>query len=279
LAANSPSFVEQLREVDPWRYVPTLFLPAAMREDVACLYCYAAELARIPRIVSDPGLGEIRLQWWREAVEGERAGEAAANPLSAALLAAIERHDLNAGTLARIAEARAFDLYHDPMGDRHTLEGWLGETHSVLFHETAVIGGAKRDEHLADAAGHAGVAYGSAMLLRELAGTRASGQVHLPADILSEAGLSMQDYASDPGQSHEEALALFCAFAGAHRSKALGAIGRLPGAARSAFLPLAIVAPVLKKAGKMGRDAFLRPVEPAPVVLQAACWKAALTGL
>jgi len=279
VTTTSLPFLAQLREADPWHYVPALFLPGAVREDVACLYCYAAELARIPRIVSDPGLGEIRLQWWREAVEGERAGEAAANPLCAAVLDVIDRHGLNADTLARIAEARAFDLYHDPMGHRHTLEGWLGETHSVLFHETAVICGVERGEDLSDAAGHAGVAYGSAMLLRELAGTRVAGQTYLPSDILSEAGMTPDMYAGEPRQIHEKALALFLGFATTHLDRARDAIGRLPGSARSAFLPLAIAAPVMKKASRMGRNAFLQPVEPSPLALQAACWKAALTGL
>ena len=40
--------------------------------------------------------GEIRLQWWRDVLSGERGGEASANPVAAALMQTIARFALPA---------------------------------------------------------------------------------------------------------------------------------------------------------------------------------------
>ena len=39
---------------------------------LAALYSFREELRRIPGLVSEPPLGEIRLQWWRDAIKGAR---------------------------------------------------------------------------------------------------------------------------------------------------------------------------------------------------------------
>ena len=48
---------------------------------------------------------EIRLQWWREVLEGERTGEAAANPVAASLLKTLA-HDISTHPFERVATTR-----------------------------------------------------------------------------------------------------------------------------------------------------------------------------
>ena len=59
-----------MRRVDPDRWLSSRFIadPSA-RADVIALYAYDHELARAPRVASNPLLGEIRLTWWREALD------------------------------------------------------------------------------------------------------------------------------------------------------------------------------------------------------------------
>ena len=45
-----------------------------------------SRLARVREAAREPLPGEIRLQWWRDVLGGERTGEAGANPVAAALL-------------------------------------------------------------------------------------------------------------------------------------------------------------------------------------------------
>ena len=77
--------------------------------------------------------GEIRLQWWSEVIDGERADEARANPVAAALLATIERYRLSPDKLIDLIEAHRFDLYDDPMASVADLETYASRTSSTLF--------------------------------------------------------------------------------------------------------------------------------------------------
>ena len=45
-----------------------LFAPAARREALFALYAFNYEIARVRETVTQPMLGQIRLQWWRENI-------------------------------------------------------------------------------------------------------------------------------------------------------------------------------------------------------------------
>ncbi|MFZ2100637.1 MAG: squalene/phytoene synthase family protein, partial [Oricola sp.] len=151
--------LDLLREGDRERYLTVLYAPEEKRAALAALYAFNLETARIRDLVSEPLPGEIRLQWWREVVSGEREGEGRAHPVVAALLHAADEYRLPRIALANLTEARIFDLYDDPMTDRVALEGYLGETVSALFQMSAMILDGQAGASAASAAGHAGVAY------------------------------------------------------------------------------------------------------------------------
>src|SRR6185369_2100747 len=156
---------DYLRETDRDRYLATLFAPADRREVLFALYAFAAEIDRVRDLAREPMPGEIRLQWWREVVSGERAGEAAANPIAAALTETITQFALPPQRLIDLIEARAFDLYDDPMPTFVALEGYARHTSAAMFDLAAMICGAKAEY----AAERAGIAYGIVSLLRSFA--------------------------------------------------------------------------------------------------------------
>ena len=68
------------REGEPDRYLAALLAPAPEREALLALAAFAAELTRIPlRVVQEPMMGEIRLEWWRTALA---SGDVAAYRIS-----------------------------------------------------------------------------------------------------------------------------------------------------------------------------------------------------
>lgn len=270
--------LNHLRENDPLRYPAILFLPEKKRLATAALYAFNAEIEKIPQRVSEPAAGEIRLAWWRDAVAGEREAEAQANPVAAALLLAIAEHDLPRDGFLRYLAAREFDLYHDPMPDRETLEAYFGETESFLLQMAARINGAGEGRTLADAAGHGGVAYGTAQLCRRLARHRAGGRVYLPADLLAAAGLDPAQWLGAADARHQAALTGLLAFGREHHARARKALTELARPEGLAFLPLAVVKPTLNKVEKMGEAALRAPVELNPLRMQFAYWRAALFG-
>src|SRR4051795_4988915 len=91
---NAFAHCEQLvRESNKDRFLATLFAPAELRPALHALYAFDIEVARVPTLARQPIAGEIRLQWWREVLEG-RNDEASANPVAAALLEILGRYNL-----------------------------------------------------------------------------------------------------------------------------------------------------------------------------------------
>ena len=98
--------LNRLRRADPDRYFCTLFAPPPARATLALLYLFNHELARAREVASEPLLAMIRLQWWREVVEGTPRQHELATPLGAALAARrFARADLLALIAAREVEA------------------------------------------------------------------------------------------------------------------------------------------------------------------------------
>src|SRR5581483_8353905 len=147
---------ELVRTADHDRYIATLFAPAEHRDGLFALYAFNAEVARVRDVAREPIPGEIRLQWWREVVCGERSGEAAANPVAAALMATIRRYNLAVEPFTTLIETRQFDLYDEPMVRLSDLEAYARQTGSALIALAArVLSGGD----LEAAAASAGIAY------------------------------------------------------------------------------------------------------------------------
>lgn len=104
-----------VRRVDPDRWLSSRFVAdAAARADLIALYALDHELTRIPKIVSDPLMGEIRMTWWREGLEEIAEGKP---PRSHPVLQAIAAGALPATALAALAEARLDDLDGEKAGE------------------------------------------------------------------------------------------------------------------------------------------------------------------
>src|SRR6202021_3690484 len=72
---------------DQW--LGALYASADARGALFALASFDYEIRHALKRARDPNLAAIRLAWWREAISGERATEAAGNPVSLALLTAI----------------------------------------------------------------------------------------------------------------------------------------------------------------------------------------------
>jgi len=96
-AGNDPDDLDELiRRVDPDRWLTSRFISdRAARTDVVALYAYDHELARARRIGSTALMAEIRLTWWREALDEIFERRAVRrHPTADALAAAVGRHGL-----------------------------------------------------------------------------------------------------------------------------------------------------------------------------------------
>lgn len=103
-----------VRDGDKDRFLASLFAPAAQRRHLFALYAFNLETARVRAAVREPMAGAIRLQWWRDALTGERPGEAAASPVAAALNAALAAIGADRAPLLDLIEQRRAELFGEP---------------------------------------------------------------------------------------------------------------------------------------------------------------------
>src|SRR5690606_14509547 len=74
-----------VRSHDRDHWLISLLVPAEARPHLYALYAFNQEIARIREAVSEPMMGMIRLQWWRETVESAAAGTPREHPVAEAL--------------------------------------------------------------------------------------------------------------------------------------------------------------------------------------------------
>jgi len=234
-----------------------------VRRHVMALYNVAADVAAIPARVSEPGPGEIRLQWWRDALEGEAHGAIAANPFAAAFLKTLKTNDLPTGPLVRLIAARRFDLYQDPMPDMETFEGYAGETVSTIIQYAAAIlcGGAMPEN--GDAAGHLGVATALIGHLRAFGYNAARGRIFLPLSIFTAHGVTDQQIlAGNESKELAGALSAVREAATAHLDLAEQALPALSPPAGTAMISIPVLRTHLNRLEKANAP-FSVPQDPA----------------
>lgn len=248
---NAAITLAGLRETDVDRYLAVLLSPEDKRRPLAALYAYHAELARVRDLVREPLPGEVRLQYWRDLLEGSAHGSSEANPLAAELLEAVRTYKLPVAPLVAMSEARIFDLYDDPMESVQAFEGYAGETASALIQLVSLVLDPDAALGQSETAGHAGVAQAVAGALLLLPVHRARGQVLVPREILAATGLDREAFLA--GTDKPRLSAAIEAFAGLgldHLRRALPAGSSLPEGLVPAYLPVALVRRVLDKAAR-----------------------------
>jgi phytoene synthase len=244
-----------VREADKDRFLATLFAPAPLRPPLFALYAFNCEIARIAALVSGPMPGEIRLQWWREVVEGQRAEEAMAHPVAAALMQTVAQYGLPAAVLSDLIDAHAFDLYDDSMPSLAHADAYAMKTSSALFQLAAKILDAKAAvDNLAQ---HAGIAYGFAEQLRLFGRHAARRQLFIPLDILQRYGAAPEDiFAGKATPALRAALTEMRLHIRGHLAAAHDLLAAAPAAVLPALLPVALVRPLLRRMEARNYDPF-----------------------
>jgi phytoene synthase len=246
-----------VREADKDRFLATLFAPAESRDALFALYAFNCEVARVRDIAREPLPGEVRLQWWSEVLSGERGGEALANPVAAALLDTIKRHDLPIQPLADLVDARIFDLYDDPMQTLTDLEDYAAKTSSVLFALAARILNGAVEEPNSDLSVHAGIAYVITGLLRTFPRHAARRQLYVPAEVVDRHKVRTEDiFAGQATAELRTALAEMRSHARRHLAATRDLIATAPAAILPAFHPLALIPPLLARMDGGDYDPF-----------------------
>lgn len=184
--------LEQVRREDRDRYVTTLLAPASARDSLFALYAFNLEVAKTRETVSEALLGEIRLQWWRETVDGLFSGTPRAHQVVDALDRAIRVHDLPRAPFDALIDARARDLDDTPFADLAELERYAEATTANLL-DLALQCLDVRDDVARKAARRVAIGWSLIGLLRSVPYHASERRLYLPLAQLDAAGVDVED--------------------------------------------------------------------------------------
>lgn len=247
----SEPILSQLKSVDPDRYRSALFADARGRDDLHLLYAFHYQLAKVPELVSEPMIGQIRYQWWRDCIDeiySAGAKPVRAHEISTPLAEMLLRVDMPRFWVDRLIDGRAADLDPEPFQSVDVARDYAQATSGVLMQMAVKVLGAEPDAAVI----RAGEAWGLTGLARAWR-------------YYKDGILSALDY----GQICSAAEA-------AHQEARTGL--NLPATAFPAVAYGALVPKFLVKLTQSGHDPAVDAVQYGPLSKQIRLMRAALSG-
>lgn len=179
---------EQARRFDRDRFLCAMFAPDDRREALFALSAFNFEIARCREVVSEPMLGRIRLQWWREAIgrlyetpggEGERDHE-----VLAPLAAAIHTYRLDRDLFDALLDAREQDMADEPPETIDALIDYADGTGGTISQLMVQVLDGPESSAL-EAARHVGIAWALTGLVRAVPFHAGQRRLYLPSAVLA----------------------------------------------------------------------------------------------
>ena len=265
-----------VRDADKDRFLSSLFASMENRPALHALYAFDVETRTIAFRVREPMAGEVRLQWWRDVLAGERKEEARANPVAAALLLTLDAARLPREPLATLIDARAGELYADPPGSLAAVENAGRNTAGMIFWIAAQILDPRAEAAAEELVGCAGAAAGIVHALTTLPVYRARGTFALPVDLLERHGARPDDaLAGRLTPALGVVLAEMRAAARCHLEAVRRELPLTSLAVRPAFLHVMLLPLVLDRMERRGHDPFATVIDLPQWRRQWRLWRAA----
>lgn len=182
---------DQVRRFDHDRFMTAIFAPAAVRGNLLALYAFNIEIAKVGEIVTEPLIGRMRLQWWRDTLDRLYAGETVAHEVARPLGAAIKAAQLDRDHFDRLIDAREFDIDRTPPADFVALKSYAEGTGAPLLALALQITGAGCGA-ASDIAASVGLAWALIGLLRAVPFHARQHRLYLPQDRLAGHAVRIQ---------------------------------------------------------------------------------------
>ena len=249
---------EQVRQHDPDRFLTCLFAPAPKRDALFALYALNIELSRVRETVREPMMGQIRLQWWREAIadlyNGTVRGHQVLQALHPAVVEAVDQ-----ALLQDMIDARELDIAEAPPATDLAVKEYARGTGGVLMRAAALLLDVT-DPAALDAAYDIGEAVTLIGLLRSVPYHTAQGKSYMPTTLLRR----MQIDPQAPEKSRPFGIEVVTMLIAREAARLLRANHpHVPRHAIAAFLPGRLACYYIKRLARLEYDPF-RPENLAP---------------
>ncbi len=146
-----------VQRADPERFRATMVAPVPARRILFPLYAFNIEVSRAPWVTEEPMIAEMRLQWWRDALEEIKQGGPVRKHEVVDAVAAILDAD-GAALLDSLIAARRWDIYKDAFEDAAHLDDYINATSGHLMWTAARLLGDTAEQTVRDFAYGVGIA-------------------------------------------------------------------------------------------------------------------------
>ncbi|MDX2484914.1 MAG: squalene/phytoene synthase family protein [Pseudodonghicola sp.] len=117
---------------DPDRFLATMAAPPPARAVLFPLFAMNVEVSRAPWVTQEPMIAEMRLQWWRDALEEIATAAAVRRHEVVSPLAGILSPD-QAEKLDEYIAVRRWDIYKDPFDDEAHFNRYIDHSSGSLL--------------------------------------------------------------------------------------------------------------------------------------------------
>lgn len=254
-AETADAIRQSARSGAPDRYLAALLAPISARDDLIVLAAFSAEMEKIARQVNDSTLGEIRIQWWRDALEAGQLGQKSGHPIADAFASVIAQKRLPLKSLDGYFDAHTHRMYADPPEAEQHLSHELDLIEGTIFSLATQIIGQPAHVPDNDILHAAAQSYGLARLGLDLPYARARGRNPLPIEYFNDTA----------NADWRAAIDTLIAKSRTHLEHARSAYSSSPRAVMAALLPLALVEPYLRALSRSKRDPTRDIADVAPL--------------
>ncbi len=268
---------QEVRKYDNDRFLTSLFAPADRREALFALYAFNLEIAKTREVVSEPLLGQMRLQFWRDGIAAVyEGGPVPRHAIMEPLAAAVAAHGLTRVHFDRLIDAREADLEDAPPADLDALLGYAEAT-AVPLARLALETLGVRDEEAGQAGRHVAIAHALAGILRAVPFHARQHRQLLPADRMAAHGARPGDlFELRSTPELRPVVGEVAVVAREHLAQARALRRAVPRAARPALLPAVLAEVHLGVIARAGNDPFApRVLMPNPFRQAKLAWAAA----
>ncbi len=259
----------EARKQDRDRFLCALFAPEEAREGLYTLLAFNAEIAKTREVVSEPLLGEIRLQWWRDALErvySDPVGVFDDHTVLAELAKVINQYNLTRENLDLLIDTRSLDMRDDPPANEIGLRSYaVGTAATLNIAWLEILTPAENDQlaTIREASEHAGVAWAITGLVRSSVSLAGYQRVMMPEAVMQQHGFDK--YAFFKGQPSSEIKAATKHMVELARAEISQARALLGGKTDKRTLPVFLQATLaelyLKRIKKLGYNPFSPEIE------------------
>ena len=146
-----------VEKADPLRFRVAMAAPVAARQILFPLYAFNVEVARAPWVTQEAMIAEMRLQWWRDALEEIVEGKTVRrHEVVDALAGCLDRE--GALCLDGLIAARRWDVYKEPFADLDHFDAYINATSGHLMWTAARLLGPADETVVRDFAYGVGIA-------------------------------------------------------------------------------------------------------------------------